>query len=119
MDPIILGVGGGIIILLLIIGAYITYTSEKTVVEERLETYLKEDELEFEYLKRDDDEEEAAAGLLTKLLDRSIQGTDYASKISQELAQADIKLKPGEYTAILILSVILTAGFGFIFGGVC
>jgi len=117
MDPIVLGIGGGVILLLLIVGMYITYTSEKTVVEERLETYLKEDEFEFEYLKRDDDEDKEAEGLLTRLLDRSIQGTDYASRISRDLAQADIKLKPGEYTAILFISIFLGAAFGFIFGG--
>jgi len=117
MDPIILGVGGGIILLLLIIGAIITYTSEKSVVEKRLETYLKEDELEYEYLTFEDQEEKEADGFITRLLDRSIQGTDYATGISQELAQADIKLKPGEYTAILIISIFLTAAFGFFFGG--
>ncbi len=50
------------------------------------------------------------------MLDRFVQGTDYATRISQELAQADIKFKPGEYTAILIISIFLTAGFGFFFG---
>lgn len=117
MDPLILGIGGGIIILLLIIGAYITYTSEKTVVEERLETYLKEDELEFEYLKRDDEDDQPVDGFLTRFLDSSIQGTDYATKISDMLAQADIKLKPGEYTALLFISTVSLAGLGFLFGG--
>jgi tight adherence protein B len=117
MDPVILGVGGGIIILLLIVGVYITYNSEKSAVEERLEIYLEEDVFEFEHLKREEEDDREVEGVLTRLLDRIVQGTDYGSKISQELAQANIKLKPGEYTAIMILSIIGTAAFGFFFGG--
>ncbi len=117
MDPIILGIGGGIIILLLIIGAIVTFTSEKSVVEKRLESYLEDEELEYEYLAYGDQEEKESEGFLTKMLDRSIQGTDYATGIAQELAQADIKLKPGEYVAILISSIIGLGAFGFFFGG--
>ncbi len=83
MDPIILGIGGGIIILLLIIGAIVTFTSEKSVVEKRLESYLEDEELEYEYLAYGDQEEKESEGFLTKMLDRSIQGTDYATGIAQ------------------------------------
>jgi tight adherence protein B len=112
MDPLILILiaGGGVALLLLVVGIVITATSERSLVEERLGRYV-------------DDETAAsrgAGGRTTPVgdwLNIRLERSTWGGGISRELARADLKLKTGEYLAVM---VILGIGVGvvawYIFG---
>ncbi|NPV77683.1 MAG: secretion system protein F [Anaerolineae bacterium] len=106
MDPVlILWAGGALAIIMLFIGVITTITSERSVVEQRLGQII-------EAGGRVDQRRRQAPTPLTDWLNRRVEGTSWAEKVSRNLARADIKMKPGEYIALLII-----AGFfvGFIF----
>jgi tight adherence protein B len=113
---LILWVGGGIVLLLLIAGAVVTFSSERSLVEERIDTFMEAaTELEFGSSEMEGAQDRPSA--LTELLNSLVSGTSFADRISAELGKADLKFKPGEYLALLIISIFLTALFGyFVFG---
>jgi len=94
---IILGVGGGLAFILLIVGIVISITSERSLVEERLGQYVDQQE----EISRD------AGTPLTDWLNRRVEGSSFGDKIAKNLARADIKMKPGEYIAMMAI-----VGFG-------
>ena len=103
MDPmlLILIFGGGAVVVLLVIGLVVTARSERSLVDERLGRYL-----EAEQIKEKKGEKTSPVGdWLNQRLERSTWG----GGIARELARADLKLKPGEYIAVMILSGIGTA----------
>lgn len=106
MNPlIILGIVIGALILLVVVGIAITASSERSLVEERLGRYLEE--------------EDAQAGKRPKSspiadwLNRRMEGSERGSKISRELARADLKLKPAEYVATQVIFAVFLAGLGY------
>ncbi len=108
MNPLmlILIIGGGIAVLLLMIGVVITATSEKSIIEERLGPYLEEEAREA---VKGRGERVSPVG---DWLDRRLQKTPMGGGLARELARADLKLKPGEYIATMIISA---TGTGFVF----
>lgn len=109
MDPIvlILLVGGGLAVILLVVGIVITARSERSLVEERLGRYLEE-EVEIAELRKGEEKTSPIGDLLNRWFERSKRGEG----LSRELARADLKLKPAEYVALMVISAI---GMGFIF----
>ena len=105
MDPmlLILGFGGATALILLMVGLVVSAKSDRSSVEERLGRYIKE---EVQETQRKDDQKSSPVG---DWLDRRIKKTSFAGGISRELARADLKLKPGEYIATLLISAIGTA----------
>jgi len=117
MPSIILWVGVGLILILLVIGSIVTFSSEKDLVEDRIETYLELKESELEFGPPSDVEQEKTSPL-TELLNRMVSGTSFSDRISAELAKADLKLKVGEYVILLLGSIAGTGFVGYvIFGG--
>lgn len=106
MDPfiLILAVGSGIALLLLLVGVIITATSERSLVEERLGRYLKEEV----QTKAPRGEKASPVG---DWLNRRLERSSWGGNLSRELARADLKLKPGEYIALMI---IFAFGVGFV-----
>jgi tight adherence protein B len=105
MSPLILilAAGGGLAFLLLVVGIIITATSERTMVEERLGRYLDEEELAEE----PGDRGSAVGDWLNDQLERSTWG----GGVARELARADLKLRAGEYLALMVFSALIV---GFI-----
>jgi tight adherence protein B len=102
MDPIFL-IGGGILILiLLIVGAVISITSERSLVEDRLGRFL-EDEKHEETSK-----DESGRTLVTDWINRRVSRSSMGDRISRELARADLKFKVAEYYALVIISTLVT-----------
>lgn len=101
MDPLILILvaGGGIALLLLLAGIIITATSERSLVEERLGRYVEEEVV----AKHQGGRTTPVGDWLNVRLERSTWG----GGIARELARADLKLKAGEYLAVMII-----LGFG-------
>lgn len=102
---LILSVGGLLAFVLLIVGIVTTATGERSLVEERLGRYLEE---EKKPSSRNADRSTPVGDWLNRRLERS----EYGSNIARDLARADLKLKPGEYVAVM---VIFGLGAGFIF----
>ncbi len=109
MEPsmvLILSVGSGLAVLLLLIGIVVTAGSERTLVEQRLGKYL-DDEAERSAAKN-----KQKASPIGDWLDTKLEKSNLGGGVARELARADIKLKPGEYFAAM---VILGVGTAFIF----
>lgn len=106
MDPyiLIIAVGGAVALLMLLVGVVITATSERTLVEQRLGRYL-EDDVQTKATRGD------KASPVGDWLNTRLEKSSWGGSISRELARADLKLKPGEYLALM---VIFAMGVGFV-----
>jgi tight adherence protein B len=105
MNPLLIfGIGGGVALLLLIIGIVVTLSSESNVVEKRLGQIVD---------TQDNDRQQTreAQTPLTDWINRRVTGSSLGDRISKTLARADIKMKAGEYIALIIISAFL---FGLI-----
>lgn len=95
--------GGGAVFLLLIVGMVITMTSERSLVEQRLGRYIQ-----------DDAAVAAKKGQRTSLVgdwvNARLEKSSVGGGIARELARADLKLKTGEYLAIIVI-VAIVSGF--------
>jgi len=118
MSGTILWVGGGLVLALFIAGIAITLTGERELVEERIEKYLEvsEGELEFGSSEVEESDEEKTS-FLTEWFNDLVLKTDFGSKTATMLARADLKFKPGEYVALMILASFITGFIGYFFGG--
>ncbi len=108
MMTTILFIGGGLVFFLLAIGAVVSMMGERSLVEERLGPYFDEQELK---------EAKNKSSPVGDWLNTRVEKSSYGGKIARELARADLKLKPAEYIALM---VIFGFGVGFIawfFGG--
>jgi tight adherence protein B len=109
---IVVIIGGVFSLLLLIVGIVISVSSERTMVEERLGRYLKEDEAKIIGAG-----EQAAPTPLTDWITKQVEKSSFGDKIKKELARADLKLKPGEYIALMIILGFLVALIAWFIGG--
>jgi tight adherence protein B len=101
----ILLIGGGFAFILLIIGIIVSVSSERTVVEERLGKYV-DDKQKFL-----DEKKQVNSAPLTEWINKRVTGSSLGDRISKNLARADLKLKPGEYIALIIIAAF---GVGFV-----
>lgn len=110
MDSTLLLIIGGVIALaLLIIGLVVTTHEEKQLVDERLGRFLKEQEAAIAQEKGPGEFSEWLTGTLTRF--------SWGQGISKQLAQADIKLKVGEYLVLWVLSILGVGVIGYLLGG--
>jgi tight adherence protein B len=107
--PTILIIGGGAVFLLLIIGVVVTVLGERTLVEERLGQYVDE-----EYLQSAEEERSSA---ITDWVNVQVERTSWGERVARNLAQADLKLKPGEYISLIVIAVIGVGFFAWFLGG--
>ncbi len=91
---------------LVVIGIAITTRSEKSLVEERLGRYIEEEG--GEVIPKGS---EKRASPLADWLNRRLEKSKYGGGISRELARADVKLKPAEYVALMVIAAV---GVGFV-----
>ena len=105
----VLAIGGGIALLLIIIGIIVSVTSERSLVEERLGHYIEEQVV--------DQETSPESTPLTDWLNVHVEASNWGEKIARELAQADVKLKPAEYIALMVIAAVLLGGIAWLLGG--
>jgi len=110
LSLIILGLGGSLAVILLIVGIVITATSERNLVQERLGRYVDREEIEQA-------KQRVSSIPLTNWLNKQVEGSSWADKISKDLARADLKMKPGEYIITLIVSCLVVAAALYFIGG--
>ncbi len=110
MNPVmILWVGGGIILILTIIGIVVSISSRRSAEEDRLEEYVEPDE-QVEVKSKE------TQTPVTDWLTRRVEKSSYGDKLSKELAQADLKLKPGEFVALMVIFAVVLGTFGWFIG---
>lgn len=113
LNPVVvLILGGGVALVLLIIGIAVSLTSESSMVEERLGKYV-EDQREASALEV---KRHGLENPFTNWLNRRVEKSSYGDRISAKLGRADLKLKPGEYIFVVILSIALVGFFGYVIG---
>jgi len=109
---IILIIGGGLSAVLLVIGIVITIRDEKSILDDRFSHYVEE---EFEDALALAEEQKTTA--LSEWLDNKLEGSKFGDKIATNLAQADLKLRPAEYVAAMVIASFLLAFFAWAVGG--
>ena len=103
---LILRVGGGLAVLLLVVGIAVTASSERGLVEERMGKYLDDESI------RAAKEAKEKSSPVGDWFNRQLEKSSLGGGIARELARADLKLKPGEYIASM---VIFGIGVAFVF----
>jgi len=111
LTVLILIISGCFAILLVIIGMIISTQSERSLVEDRLGRYLESESGS----KKDDG---ARATPLTDWMDKRFAKSKFGDGLSSELAQADIKLRIGEYISLMIIASAGLGLIGWLLGGV-
>jgi len=95
-------IGGIVLIILLIIGVFVSSNSERALVEKRLAQYLDDDD-------KHSSTQDAQRSVISDWVSKRVERTSYGDKVARNLSRADMKFKVGEYF-VLILVTILVGG---------
>ncbi len=112
MMTTILIIGGAIAGVLLVIGVVVTVREEQTVLDERFSHYVEE---EFEDAVALAEEEKTTA--ISEWIDKRLEGSKFGDRIATNLAQADLKLRPAEYVAAMVIASFLLGFLAWAIGG--
>lgn len=105
----ILVVLGSFALILLFIGIIVTITSERRSAEmTRLGRYIEDE---------DTLTEKERARPLVEWINRHVERSTMGERISKNLSRADLKFKPGEYVALIIISAFLVGFVLWYIGG--
>lgn len=104
---LILIAGGGLAFILLIVGIVTSISTEKSQVEERLGRYTEKERPIIE---------KQAYNPFSDWVNRRVEKSSIGDQIAKSLARADIKMKPGEYFIMVILSGVIVAAIGWFIG---
>jgi len=110
MTLTILLIGAIVLLSLVAVGVYISSSSERSLVEDRLGKYLQED-------KKASDDDQAASGVLSDWVNKRVEKSSWGDGISKNLARADLKFKPGEYIFFILILALVLGGSAFLFVG--
>lgn len=108
---VILLIGLIIILILIAIGVYVSSTSERKLIEERLGRYLEEDAATARERERE------SAKALTDWVNKRVEKSSFGERLARNLARADMKLKAGEFIALIFILASVLGGAAYIFGG--
>lgn len=100
-----------VILILVAIGVYVSSSSEKNMMEERLGKYLEQDQ------PQQSRKDEKSSTLLTEWVNRRVERSSWGDKLSRSLARADLKFKPGEFIAFIVIVAITLGGGAWFLGG--
>ena len=112
MMTTILIVGGAIAGVLLVVGIIITIREEQTELDDRFSHYVEE---EFEDAVAIAEDQKTS--FFAEWLDNRLEGSKVGDKIATNLAQADLKLRPAEYVAAIVIAAFLLGFFAWAIGG--
>jgi tight adherence protein B len=105
----ILVLGGGTAVLLFVIGLIVTLTSERSLVEERLGRYIEDEVAEVKKGQR--------VTPVGDWINVRLEKSNWGDRIARELARADLKLKTGEFLAVITISGVVSAFVVWYLGG--
>jgi tight adherence protein B len=106
---IVLMIGGGLAVVLLVVGIVVSSSGERTLVDDRLNRYLEDDQ--------NNDVDKESKGALTDWVNRRVEKSSFGDRIARDLARADLKFKPGEYMALYVIAIIGGALIAYMIGG--
>ncbi len=109
MNLLLIG-GGALILILLIVGVVTSMTGGTSLVEERLTEYVGDEFYE-------DAAGEDRASPVSEWVNVQVERTQWGDGVARNLAQADVKLKPGEYLSLIVIAMIGVAFVAWFFGG--
>jgi len=110
MNPtLILWIGGALVLILIGVGIYVSISKQRSVEEERLGEYV-EPELVEEGKKKQ------VGTPVTDWLSKRVEKSSYGDRLAKELAQADLKLKQGEFVAIMAIASFTVAILAWFIG---
>jgi tight adherence protein B len=112
MMTTILIIGGIIAGGLLVIGIVITVQDEQAILEDRFSHYVEEEFEDAVALA-----EEQKTSFISEWIDKQLEGSQYGNKIATNLAQADLKLRPAEYVAAMVIAGFLLGFLAWAVGG--
>lgn len=111
MNPVIfLWIAGVLVVGVIGLSVYLTISGQRSAEEARLDAFAERG------ISVDENLSTKGGSVVSEWLSRKVAKTSWADKVSKELVQADLKMKPGEYLLILIVSVLVVAAFGFFIG---
>jgi tight adherence protein B len=102
-------IGAIVLLSLVAVGVYISSSSERSLVEDRLGKYLEED--------KKANEDQAASGALSDWVNKRVEKSSWGDQISKNLARADLKFKPGEFIFFIIILAGVLGAAAFFFVG--
>lgn len=106
-------IAGGVVLLILIgIGVYVSTSSERNMMEARLGKYI-----EPEQEKKSRGKDDKSSSLVTEWVNRRVEKSSMGEKLARSLARADLKFKPGEFIAFMVIISIAMGGFAWFIGG--
>lgn len=113
MNPLIILLIGVIIVLILIaVGVFVSSSSERNLVEDRLGRYLDDDKAKDTESKKD-----PSSTVLTEWVNQRVDRSTLGDRISKNLARADMKFKSGEFIAMIVILATSLGTMGFVFTG--
>jgi tight adherence protein B len=110
MELGIILIGIIIILILLGIGVYVSSSSERNIMEQRLGKYLEQDTPQPA-------KQDKSSTLAAEWINRRVERTSWGEKLARSLARADLKFKPGEFIALLVIASITFGGLAMVLGG--
>jgi len=108
MNSWIIIIGGLILIVLLLIGVFVSSNSERSNLEKRLNQYLDDDQKNAD--------REAQKTVLTDWVTRKVEKTSIGDRIARNLARADLKFKVAEYFVLIGVCIFILGLFAWFFG---
>jgi len=111
MSPLTLLLIGVIIILILIaVGVFISSSSERTLVEDRLGRFLGDE-------KQSEKKKDESPTALTEWVNKRVESSSLGDNIAKNLARADLKFKSGEFIAFIFILASVLGAVAFLFVG--
>jgi tight adherence protein B len=106
----ILIVGGGLGLILLIVGMVVSSSYQKTLVDDRLNKFLEDEQKGI-------GGDKGSKHAIGDWVNRRVEKTTFGERIARDLARADLKIKPGEYIALYVIAMLGGALIAFLAGG--
>ncbi len=99
MDVTTILIAGGVIsFLMLFVGIAISVRSGRSDVEQRLGDIVEQRQIDVDEIKR------IKTTPVTDWINKRVEGSSIGENISKSLARADVKMKPGEFVALMIIA---------------
>ena len=86
---------------------------DKTEVDERIDKYVEEQRPAVPDAK----DVKRSSTMVTDWINTRVQRTSIGDSIARQLARADLKFKPGEYIALMIIASFMLGLVGYVIGG--
>jgi tight adherence protein B len=103
----ILLIGLGVVAVLLVVGIFVSASNEKSMIEERLGLYLDEEE---------EKKQKPESGAISDWVNRRVEKSSWGDRIAKSLARADMKFKPGEFIALIVITTVGIGGIAWLIG---